>query len=127
MLFMSYWRRYWCFLPFLFRCFGAGLEAIAVIAGLQNVAAMAEAIEQGRSHFRVTEHGGPVAEAQVGGDDDAGALVIASFLTGCVRKTYAAIFSFMAGVMPPMPMFGRSLSYVQSNVWPDPVPPRCFR
>jgi hypothetical protein len=35
--------------------------------------------------------------------------VIPPFLTGCIRRTYAAIFSFMAGVMPPMPMLGRSL------------------
>ena len=35
--------------------------------------------------------------------------VIPPFLTGCIRRTYAAIFSFCAGVIPPMPMFGRSL------------------
>ena len=35
--------------------------------------------------------------------------VIPPFLTGCIRRTYAAIFSFWAGVMPPMPMLGRSL------------------
>ena len=35
--------------------------------------------------------------------------VIPPFLTGCVRRIYAAIFSFWAGVMPPIPMFGRSL------------------
>ena len=35
--------------------------------------------------------------------------VIPPFLTGCGRRTYAAIFSFCAGVMPPMPMLGRSL------------------
>ena len=35
--------------------------------------------------------------------------VIPPFLTGCICKTYAAIFSFCAGVMPPMPMLGRSL------------------
>ena len=35
--------------------------------------------------------------------------VIPPFLTGCIRRTYAAIFSFCAGVMPPMPKFGRSL------------------
>jgi hypothetical protein len=35
--------------------------------------------------------------------------VIPPFLMGCIRRTYAAIFSFCAGVMPPMPMFGRSL------------------
>jgi hypothetical protein len=36
-------------------------------------------------------------------------LVIPPFLAGCIRRTYAAIFSFWAGVTPPMPMFGRSL------------------
>ena len=35
--------------------------------------------------------------------------VIPPFLTGCTCRTYAAIFSFIAGVMPPMPMLGRSL------------------
>ncbi|KMK67820.1 hypothetical protein IMCC21224_112695 [Puniceibacterium sp. IMCC21224] len=35
--------------------------------------------------------------------------VIPPFLTWCIRRTYAAIFSFWAGVMPPMAMFGRSL------------------
>ncbi len=38
-----------------------------------------------------------------------GRLVIPPFLTGCSRRSHAAIFSFCAGVMPPMPMFGRSL------------------
>ena len=35
--------------------------------------------------------------------------VVPPFLTGCTCRTYAAIFSFCAGVMPPMPMLGRSL------------------
>ena len=35
--------------------------------------------------------------------------VIPPFLVGCSRRIHAAIFSFCAGVMPPMPMFGRSL------------------
>ena len=35
--------------------------------------------------------------------------VIPPFLTGCIRRIHAAIFSFWAGVMPPIPMFGRSL------------------
>ncbi|MGX0905186.1 hypothetical protein ACSSV8_003780, partial [Roseovarius sp. MBR-79] len=30
--------------------------------------------------------------------------VIPPFLTGFVRRVHAAIFSFIAGVMPPMPM-----------------------
>jgi hypothetical protein len=36
-------------------------------------------------------------------------MVIPPFLTGCSRRAYAAIFSFWAGVMPPIPMLGRSL------------------
>jgi 5-methylthioadenosine/S-adenosylhomocysteine deaminase len=36
-------------------------------------------------------------------------VVIPPFLTGCSGRIHAAIFSFWAGVMPPMPMFGRSL------------------
>ena len=36
---------------------------------------MGEAVEQGSGHFRVAEHRGPFAEAEVGGDDDAGAFV----------------------------------------------------
>ena len=35
--------------------------------------------------------------------------VIPPFLARCIRRIHAAIFSFWAGVMPPMPMFGRSL------------------
>lgn len=38
-----------------------------------------------------------------------GQLVIPPFLAGCIRRIHTAIFSFCAGVMPPMPMFGRSL------------------
>ena len=36
-------------------------------------------------------------------------LVIPPFLMGSSRRIQAAVFSFMAGVMPPMPMLGRSL------------------
>ena len=35
--------------------------------------------------------------------------VIPPFLMGLSRRIHAAVFSFMAGVMPPMPMLGRSL------------------
>ena len=35
--------------------------------------------------------------------------VVPPFLAGCIRRIHAAIFIFWAGVMPPMPMFGRSL------------------
>jgi hypothetical protein len=37
------------------------------------------------------------------------ATVIPPFLMGSSRRTYAAAFSFIAGVIPPMPMLGRSL------------------
>jgi hypothetical protein len=35
--------------------------------------------------------------------------VIPPFLTGLCSRIHAAIFSFCAGVMPPMPILGRSL------------------
>ena len=41
--------------------------------------------------------------------------VIIPFLMGLFPRLHAASFSFMAGVMPPMPMFGRSLLYVHSQ------------
>ena len=34
--------------------------------------------------------------------------VIPPFLRGLGRRIYAAIFSFWAGVIPPLPMLGRS-------------------
>jgi hypothetical protein len=54
---------------------GAVLEAEAVVSGFENVAAVGEAIQQRGRHFRVAEHGGPFAEAQVRRDDDAGPLI----------------------------------------------------
>jgi len=35
-------------------------------------------------------------------------LVIPPFLRGLGRRIYAAIFSFWAGVIPPLPILGRS-------------------
>jgi hypothetical protein len=35
--------------------------------------------------------------------------VIPPFLMGVSRRIHAAVFSFIAGVMPPMAMLGRSL------------------
>ena len=37
------------------------------------------------------------------------------FLMGLSRRIHAAVFSFMAGVIPPIAMLGRSLLYVQSH------------
>jgi hypothetical protein len=41
--------------------------------------------------------------------------VIPPLSTGCILRVYAAIFNFIAGVMPPMPMLGRSLLYVHNH------------
>jgi len=38
-----------------------------------------------------------------------GGLVISPFLMGSSRRIQAADFSFIAGVMPPMPKLGRTL------------------
>ena len=64
-----------CLLLFSGRCGGAGFEAEAVVSGLQDVAAMRETIEQCSCHLCIPEHAGPFAEAEVGCDDDTGALV----------------------------------------------------
>src|SRR5271155_1857649 len=53
----------------------AVFEAEAVVSSFENVAAVGKTIEQRGRHLRVAEHGGPLAEAEIGGDDDAGALV----------------------------------------------------
>ncbi|MNL58589.1 hypothetical protein D3C87_1822370 [compost metagenome] len=50
-------------------------ESEAVVSGFEDVAMMREAVEQRGGHLGVTEDAGPFAEAQVGGDDDAGVLV----------------------------------------------------
>ena len=51
------------------------LEAITVIAGFDDMAMMGEPVQQCRGHLRITEHGGPFGEAQVGRDDDTGAFI----------------------------------------------------
>ena len=53
----------------------AAFESPAVIAGLNDVAVMGQPIEQRSSHLGVTKHAGPLAEGEIGGDDDGGALV----------------------------------------------------
>src|SRR5277367_2217250 len=64
---------------FLLRGFGgirrAVFEAEAVVSGFDDVASVGETIEQRGRHLRVAEHGCPLAEAEIGCDDDAGALV----------------------------------------------------
>ena len=51
------------------------LEAITVVAGFDDMAMMGESIRQRGGHLRIAEHSGPIREAQVGRDDDAGALI----------------------------------------------------
>jgi hypothetical protein len=51
------------------------LEAPAFVAGLDDVAVMREAVEQGSGHFRIAKDARPFAEGQIGGDDDRGAFV----------------------------------------------------
>ena len=75
MLWVSCWRHGGCHPSFAFRRLGAGLEAIAIVAGLEDVAAMGEAIGQGGGPFGIAKHADPFAQAQVGGDVDAGAFV----------------------------------------------------
>lgn len=63
-----------CFSLSGFGCGGTGPEADAVIACLEDVAVMGEAIEQGSGHLGTAEDAKPFAEAEVRCDHDAGAL-----------------------------------------------------
>lgn len=65
----------WISLSFAGCCGSAGFETKAVISGFDDVTAMCEAIEQGGGHFGIAKDGGPFAEAEVGGYDDAGPLI----------------------------------------------------
>jgi len=53
----------------------AAFESPAVVAGLDDVAVMGQAVEQCGGHLGVAEHAGPFAESKIGGDDDGGAFV----------------------------------------------------
>ena len=50
-------------------------ETVAVVAGLDDVAMMREAIQQGGSHLRIAEYTRPFREAEIGRDQDAGLFV----------------------------------------------------
>ena len=54
---------------------GSAFEAPAVVAGLDDVAVVSEAVEQCGGHLGVAEHARPFAEGEIGGDDDRGSLV----------------------------------------------------
>jgi len=56
-------------------CSGSGLEAPALVAGLDDVAVMREPIEQRGCHLGVAKDGRPLAEGEIGGDDDRGTFV----------------------------------------------------
>lgn len=50
------------------------LEAPAVVAGRNDVSMMDEPVKQYGRHLRVRECRGPLAEGEIGDDDDRGAL-----------------------------------------------------
>ena len=54
---------------------GSAFEAPAVVAGLDDVAVVGQAIEQRGRHLGIAEDARPFAEGEIGGDDDRGALV----------------------------------------------------
>ena len=49
------------------------------------------------------------------------------FLMGSSRRIHAAVFSFMADVMPPMPMLGVRCCKSRASQLPGLVPPRWFQ
>jgi Bacterial extracellular solute-binding protein, family 7 len=53
----------------------AAFEPPAIVAGLDDVAVVGQAVEQRGRHLGVAEHGRPFAECEIGGYDDGGALI----------------------------------------------------
>src|SRR4029077_2700169 len=53
----------------------AVFEAPGLVAGLDDFAVMGQAIEQRGRHLRVAEYARPVAEREIGGDNDRAAFV----------------------------------------------------
>src|SRR3546814_14334063 len=47
----------------------------AIVARLGYIVVVGDAVEQRRGHLGIAEDGGPLAEREVRGDDDAGALI----------------------------------------------------
>ena len=67
-----------------------------------------------RNRFQVLHREG-LSAREIGRRLLISAAVIPPFLMGLSRRIHAAVFSFMAGVIPPIAMLGRSLLYVQSH------------
>jgi hypothetical protein len=55
--------------------YGTVSEPEAVITCFQDVAVVGETVEESCCHLGIAKDGGPFAEAEIGGNDDAGALV----------------------------------------------------
>ena len=53
----------------------AALEAPAIVAGLNDIAMVGQAIQQSGGHLGITKDCRPFAEGKIGGDDNRGALV----------------------------------------------------
>jgi hypothetical protein len=49
---------------------GSALEAPAVVASLDDIAVVGQPIEQRGRHLGITEDAWPLAEGEIGGDDD---------------------------------------------------------
>ena len=64
-----------CLLSCFLCSLGAGFEAVAVVACFEDVAAVCKPIQESRCHLCIPEDLRPFREAEVGRDDDAGALV----------------------------------------------------
>ena len=53
----------------------AAFEAPTVVAGLDDIAMVGQAVEQRGGHLGIAEYAGPFAESEVGGDNDRSAFV----------------------------------------------------
>lgn len=65
----------WSFFSRFLGGLAAGIAVIAVVAGFQNVTAVSEPVQKRDCHLCVANDLGTFGEAEVGGDDHAGALL----------------------------------------------------
>jgi hypothetical protein len=69
----------------------AAFETPAVVAGLDDVAMVGQAVEKRGGHLGVAEHAGPFTEGKIGGDDD-----IENLACSCVLKNCSAFCKIAA-------------------------------
>ena len=82
----------------------AAFEAPAVISGFDDVAVVGQAVQQGGGHLGVAKHARPLAEGEIGRDDDRGLLIEPTRSSFMMIRSLAVTSNAGAGGMLQMPL-----------------------